>query len=285
MANQTYPNTSILVIDAASAADLAPVIAEAAPDAHLRRIEENVGFGPAANEVLTAVEGASFYLFCHDDVRLEPDVVQVMVEEAFRSNAGMVGAKVVEWNDPGPHPPGGDGRRQDRGAGPVGGTRRARPGTARRGPRRVLHPGRGHPGPRRPVQGPGWLRPRDRAAGRGSGPVVARPRGRCPGAGGTRRSRGAPGGVEPAAAARRPPAPADAPPPADQSGGLHLVVTGPGHAPGRAGGPGRVRVRRHHRALPPRGRRGGGLGLERAPPGLDTSPSPSAGRPPPGGGP
>ncbi len=100
LAGQTYPNTSILVIDTASAQDLAPVIAEAAPGAHLRRLEQNVGFGPAANEVLTAVEGASFYLFCHDDVRLEPDAVQIMVEEAFRSNAGMVGAKVVEWDEP-----------------------------------------------------------------------------------------------------------------------------------------------------------------------------------------
>ncbi len=100
MADQTYPNTSILVIDAASDLDLAPVVAESAPGAHLRRIDQNPGFGPAANEVLTAVEGASFYLFCHDDVRLEPDVVQVMVEEAFRSNAGMVGAKVVDWGDP-----------------------------------------------------------------------------------------------------------------------------------------------------------------------------------------
>jgi GT2 family glycosyltransferase len=100
LANQTYPNTSVLVIDAGSDVELQPVIAAAAPDAHVRRIEENPGFGPAANQVLTAVEGASFYLFCHDDVRLEPDVVQVMVEEAFRSNAGMVGAKVVEWNDP-----------------------------------------------------------------------------------------------------------------------------------------------------------------------------------------
>ncbi len=59
-----------------------------------------MGFGPAANDVLRAVEGAAFYLFCHDDVRLDPDVVQVMVEEAYRSNAGVVGGKLVEWDDP-----------------------------------------------------------------------------------------------------------------------------------------------------------------------------------------
>ncbi len=123
-----------------------------APDAHVRRLDDNVGFGPAANEVLTAVEGAAFYLFCHDDVRLEPDVVQVMVEEAFRSNAGIVGAKVVEWNDPARILQVGMGGRQDRRAGALGRTGRARPGAARRGARRVLRPRRGDAGAGRPVR-------------------------------------------------------------------------------------------------------------------------------------
>ena len=100
VAGQHYPNASLLVIDSGSDADLEARIAAAAPAAHLRRLEANVGFGPAANEVLDAVEGAAFYLFCHDDVRLEPDVIQVMVEEAYRSNAGVIGPKLVEWDDP-----------------------------------------------------------------------------------------------------------------------------------------------------------------------------------------
>ena len=101
VAGQDYLNASLLVIDSGSDTDLEARIAAAAPAAHLRRIETNAGFGPAANEVLEAVEGAAFYLFCHDDVRLEPDVIQVMVEEAFRSNAGVIGPKLVEWDDPG----------------------------------------------------------------------------------------------------------------------------------------------------------------------------------------
>jgi len=78
-AAQDDPNAALLVIDCASVVDLEVRIASAAPDAHLKRLDENVGFGPAANEVLGAVEGAAFYLFCHDDVRLDPDVIQVMV--------------------------------------------------------------------------------------------------------------------------------------------------------------------------------------------------------------
>ena len=97
---QTYRNTSLLVIDGASAEDLTARVAAIAPDAHVRRLDADVGFGPAANEVLAAVEGADFYLFCHDDIRLDPDAIQVMVEEAFRSNAGIVGGKLVAWDDP-----------------------------------------------------------------------------------------------------------------------------------------------------------------------------------------
>src|SRR5205814_9209867 len=54
----------------------------------------------AANDVLNVVEGASHFLFLHDDVALAPDSVRVMVEEAFRSNAGIVGPKFVEWSRP-----------------------------------------------------------------------------------------------------------------------------------------------------------------------------------------
>ena len=70
------------------------------PTAHLRRLEDDLGFGVAANEALGAVQGASFLLLCHDDVRLAPDAVQVMVEEAYRSNAGVVGPKIVDWHRP-----------------------------------------------------------------------------------------------------------------------------------------------------------------------------------------
>ena len=98
---QDYSALSVLVIDAAStdAVELRDRVAAVLPDAHLRRLPENVGYASAANEALSAVKGAAFYLFCHDDVRLEPDAVRLLVEEAFRSNAGVVGPKLVEWGD------------------------------------------------------------------------------------------------------------------------------------------------------------------------------------------
>src|SRR5262249_2659922 len=95
-----YRNTSLLVIDGGGTSDLASRMAVLAPDAHVHRLDDNVGFGPACNAVLGAVEGADFYLLCHDDVRPHPHVVQGLVHEAFRSNAGVVGPKLVAWDDP-----------------------------------------------------------------------------------------------------------------------------------------------------------------------------------------
>ena len=100
LADQDYANLSILVIDAASTTPVKPRVGAAAPSAYVRRIEENPGYGAAANEVLDVVEGAAFFLLCHDDVVLEPDTVRLLVEEAFRSNAGVVGPKLVQWDDP-----------------------------------------------------------------------------------------------------------------------------------------------------------------------------------------
>jgi GT2 family glycosyltransferase len=97
---QDYPNLSVLVIDAASAEDPTPRIASVIPSAYVRRLPERVGFSQAANEVLAIVEGASHYLFCHDDVAPEPDTIRVLVEEAFRSNAGIVCPKLVDWKAP-----------------------------------------------------------------------------------------------------------------------------------------------------------------------------------------
>ena len=97
---QDYPNLSVLVVDAGCASDPTPMVASAMPGAFVRRLERPAGFGTAANEVLDIVEGASHYLFCHDDVALEPDAVRLLVEEAIHSNAGVTTPKFVQWHEP-----------------------------------------------------------------------------------------------------------------------------------------------------------------------------------------
>ena len=100
LAAQDYPNLAVLVIDSGSAKDPTEMVAQALPGAYVRRKVAKVGFGRAANDVLTVVEGASHYLFCHDDVVLAPDAVRLLVEEAFRSNSGITTPKYVEWEHP-----------------------------------------------------------------------------------------------------------------------------------------------------------------------------------------
>ncbi len=96
---QDYDNLSVLVIDAASDEDPTARVAAIAPDAFVRRLPEDPGWARAANEALGMVQGASYLLFCHDDVAIAPDAVRLMVEEAYRSNAGVIGAKLVDWDE------------------------------------------------------------------------------------------------------------------------------------------------------------------------------------------
>ena len=99
LATQDYPHLSLLVIDI-GVTDLTPRVAAAAPNAYVRRVAGDPGFSAAANEVLAVVEGASHFVFCHDDVAPDPDAVRLLLEEAFRSNAAVVGPKLVDWDDP-----------------------------------------------------------------------------------------------------------------------------------------------------------------------------------------
>ncbi len=97
---QDYPALTVLVVDAGSRQDPTARVAATLPTAFVRRVAGDPGFGGAANDALASVEGATFFLVCHDDVALDPDAIQVMVGEAYRSNAAIVGPKLVEAENP-----------------------------------------------------------------------------------------------------------------------------------------------------------------------------------------
>ena len=97
---QHYPRLTIVVVDSGSREDPGPRVARACPEAHVRRTEPGAGFAAAVNDAVEAVEGATFLLMCHDDVVLDPDALTVLVEEAYRSNAAIVGPKLVDAADP-----------------------------------------------------------------------------------------------------------------------------------------------------------------------------------------
>jgi len=101
LGSQDYPNQSVLVIDGAGRDDPGPRVAAVLPEAFLRRPARQGrphGMAAAANDVLDTVQGAAFLVFCHDDVAPEPDALRLMVEESLRSNAGIVGPKLVDWD-------------------------------------------------------------------------------------------------------------------------------------------------------------------------------------------
>ncbi|MHB8294016.1 MAG: glycosyltransferase family 2 protein, partial [Acidimicrobiales bacterium] len=140
LARQDYPRFEVEIVDAASAADLAPRVNSVLPGAHLRRLGDNEGFGVSINRSLAGrgevgiclprplpgspagreapagaeaggraegnagwppgAERPTHYVLCHDDVALAPDAVRLMVEEAYRSNAALVSPKMVSWHAP-----------------------------------------------------------------------------------------------------------------------------------------------------------------------------------------
>jgi len=102
LAAQDHPNLQYLFVLTASSGAAADAIAENLPGASVRTIPGNPGFGAAANEVLRLVEGdQGFFCFLHDDVALAPNAISLLVAELYRSNAGVLGPKLLEWDAPG----------------------------------------------------------------------------------------------------------------------------------------------------------------------------------------
>jgi GT2 family glycosyltransferase len=93
-----YPDLTVLVMVPAGS-ELRARVAEVLPRAFVRPVEAD-GFAAAADDALATVAGAPFLLFCHDDVVPDPTAVRVLVEEAYRSNAAVVGPKLVDVEHP-----------------------------------------------------------------------------------------------------------------------------------------------------------------------------------------
>ncbi len=99
LAVQDYAHLRVAVIDAAGSR-LAAQVRSVMPDAVVMGTGGSNGFSEAANTILSADLQAEFLLICHDDVALAPDTVSILVAEAERSSAGIVGPKLVDWDRP-----------------------------------------------------------------------------------------------------------------------------------------------------------------------------------------
>ena len=204
LAVQNYEELSLLVVANGETEHVPARVAAVAPNAFVRLLEENRGFAAACNEASLMVEGSAFFLFCHDDVRLEPDAIQMMVESAFRTNAGVVTPKVVSYDDPMVmlHV----GQTSDRFGvvherDPAGGDR---PRTTGPRTRRLRRARRRHARAQRPLRDAARLRPVDHRARRGPRPLLARPDRRRAHRGRPRRPRSRTARRSPRASARSP---------------------------------------------------------------------------------
>ncbi len=102
LAEQDYANLKSLFLVVGEPGDVPDRVRQRVPNAFVRAVGNTNGYGAAANEVLRLVEGENgFFCFLHDDVALDPSAIRLLVEEIYRSNAGIVGPKLVAWDDPG----------------------------------------------------------------------------------------------------------------------------------------------------------------------------------------
>ncbi|MEY2401756.1 MAG: hypothetical protein QOJ08_1867 [Ilumatobacteraceae bacterium] len=102
LADQDYANLKSLFLVVGEPGDVPDRVRERVPNAFVRAVGNATGYGAVANEVLRLVEGENgFFCFLHDDVALDSGAIRLLVEELYRSNAGIVGPKLVSWDDQG----------------------------------------------------------------------------------------------------------------------------------------------------------------------------------------
>lgn len=97
---QNYPNLRFTVLATNSIESIEKLAAEYLPQAEVHPVSSSHGVGRNFNTLLEREKHPAFYLFCHHDVSLAPDAVRLMVEESFRSNAAVIGPKIVNWDRP-----------------------------------------------------------------------------------------------------------------------------------------------------------------------------------------
>jgi len=106
LAAQTHPRLGVLAVDNGSTDESGEVLQRALGSGRVLSLAENLGVAGAVHAALDlpAARTADYVLILHDDTSLEPDAVTRMVEaaEGIRGveRVGIVGPKVVDWDDP-----------------------------------------------------------------------------------------------------------------------------------------------------------------------------------------
>jgi len=101
---QQYRPIKVLAVDNASGDGSGAILAKAFGVRRVVTLERRIGYGRALAAGLKIASEreleADAFLLLHDDAALEPGAVEAMVATMRRTGAGIVGAKLLEWDDP-----------------------------------------------------------------------------------------------------------------------------------------------------------------------------------------
>jgi GT2 family glycosyltransferase len=106
LAAQTYPRLAVMAVDDGSTDGSGELLAQALGEGRVIRSSERRGPAAALEAAVSipAAAEADYLLVLHDDTALDPDAVTRLVEAAVGipgvERVGVVGAKVVDWDDP-----------------------------------------------------------------------------------------------------------------------------------------------------------------------------------------
>ncbi|MFY9586808.1 MAG: glycosyltransferase family 2 protein, partial [Actinomycetota bacterium] len=102
--NQTHDEIEILAVDNASTDRSRALLEKAFGASNVVSLDRRVGYGRAlaaglkvASERGTAHDA---FLLLHDDAAMDPETVDAMLQALERERVGIVGAKLVEWDEP-----------------------------------------------------------------------------------------------------------------------------------------------------------------------------------------
>ena len=103
LGRQSHPRLGVVAVDNGSTDGSAELLARALGEDRVISLPGNPGLPSAVQAALRleAAGRADYLLILHDDTALEPDAVTRLVEAAERiDGVGVVGPKVVDWDDP-----------------------------------------------------------------------------------------------------------------------------------------------------------------------------------------
>lgn len=97
----SYPNYEIIVVDNASKENAIPSLEKNYPEIIGIRSDENLGFAGGNNLGIRQAKG-DYFLMLNNDTEVEAGFLEPLIEAMIsNSNIGMVGAKVMYYNQPG----------------------------------------------------------------------------------------------------------------------------------------------------------------------------------------